>query len=62
MNLLKSCYQEHDVEKYFYTQRDEVTQNHFLSRIVDEAVSFFTDTLSKWLQQYVDTQESLIVA
>lgn len=62
IQLLKSCYKEHDVEKYFYTARDEVEQNQFLSRIVDEALSFFTNMLAKWVAQHIDTSAPLVVA
>ena len=62
LNLLKDCYKEHDVEKYFYTNRDEVIANPFLTKVIDEAVSFFTDMLAKWVQQYVPAQQSIMVA
>ena len=62
IQLLKSCYKEHDIEKYFYIARDEVEQNHFLSKIVDEALSFFTNMLAKWLVTYIDTNIPLVVA
>jgi lipoprotein NlpI len=61
MQLLKSCYKEHDIEKYFYLSRDDVEQNQFLSKVIDEAVSFFTTTLSKRVYQYVNTSQPLIV-
>lgn len=62
LRLLKDCYKEHDVEKYFYTKRDEVVHNPFLNKVVDEAVSFFTDTLAKRVQQYIPRQQSIMVA
>lgn len=62
LNLLKDCYKEHDVEKYFYTSRDEVIANSFLTKVIDEAVSFFTAMLAKWVQQYVPPQQSIMVA
>ena len=62
MSLLKSCYAEHEITKYFYTHRDEVVDNVVLKKIVDEAVSFFTDTLSQRIQQWIPPGYDVIVA
>lgn len=59
--VLKSCYQEQDVEKYFYTDRKLVTKNPFLSKLIDEAISFFTDNLCHRLYQYVPSLYDIIV-
>jgi len=59
--VLKSCYQEQDVEKYFYTDRKTVIKNPFLSKLIDEAISFFTDNLCQRLYQYVPTSYDIIV-
>ena len=60
-HLLKSCYKEHDVEKYFYTQREDILENSFLTKLVDEAIGFFTNNLCQWLQQYITWTTNLII-
>ena len=59
--VLKSCYQEQDVEKYFYTDRKLVVKNAFLSKLIDEAITFFTDNLCQRLHQYVPPSYDIIV-
>lgn len=61
IQVLKSCYQEQDVEKYFYAEQREVTKNPFLAKLIDEAMSFFTDNLCQWLHQYVPVSHDIIV-
>ena len=52
LELLNACYQEHDVQHYFLTQRG--TQLPQLAvKLILEANSFFTESLCKRLRQFL---------
>lgn len=61
MRLLRSCYEEHEIGKYFYQGYDEVESNSFLKKLVAEAVSFFVDQLVKWMSQEIESSDDIIV-
>ena len=59
--LLKACYKEHDIEKYFYAHYADIVDNQFLSQLVDKAVSFFVLNLCEWMYQYIDNDDNVVI-
>lgn len=52
LDLLSACYQEHDVQHYFLTQRDGQLPP-LATRLILEANSFFTESLCRWMHQFL---------
>ncbi len=61
VQLLKACYAEHDIEKYFWSGTAEIQQNAFLKKLIEEWVQFFTDNLCQWLRQYLPAYHDLVL-
>lgn len=61
IQLLKACYIEHDIEKYFWSGGQEIQQNAFLKKLIEEWVQFFTDNLCHRLRQYLPTHHDLVL-
>lgn len=54
LELLNACYQEHDVQHYFLNQRGAQLPQ-LAAKLILEANSFFTESLCKWMHQFLST-------
>lgn len=64
--MLKSCYKDHHISKYYYTPNKHIIENAFLQKSIHEAIWFFTRTLGSWIMDHlpqddIDIHDILII-
>ncbi len=61
INMLKDTYQENNIFDLFFATEKELEFHPLVKDIVYQSVDFFTQMLAKWLRQYINQNNDLIL-
>ncbi len=62
VRMLKDIYKENNVLPFFFKSAAEIDLNEFAKNLVIQSVDFFSETLTRWMKEFVKPGQDLIIA